>query len=191
MVPLVYRVLLGVDAGHLPARMKLRASLDLYRAGGMHMASSRELGMRRVGKGLGKRLGVILKAAATTMLLVPMLILTGSLVTPAAANQVLILASTVSGGSTSSEAAEVTAKGFVPVLVDDATWGAMTTSQFASYKAIVIGDPTCSETIPAAAVANTSTWGAAVTGNTLIIGTDPVFHGKTQFVNQGIDFALA
>jgi hypothetical protein len=67
----------------------------------------------------------------------------------------------------------------------------MTTAQFSSYKALIIGDPTCSETVPTAAVASASAWGPAVTGNTIIIGTDPVFHGKTQFVNQAVDFVLA
>lgn len=109
----------------------------------------------------------------------------------AAASEVLILGSSVSGGSSSAEAAEVAAKGYTPVVVDDATWQSMTTSEFSSYKALVIGDPTCSETAPAAAVATAAVWGPAVSGNTIIIGTDPVFHGKTQFVDQGIDFALA
>ena len=109
----------------------------------------------------------------------------------AAASEVLILGTSVSGGASSAEAAEVSAKGYTPVVVDDATWQKMTTSEFASYKALVIGDPTCSETPPAAAVATAAVWGPAVSGNTIIIGTDPVFHGKTQFVDQAIDFALA
>jgi hypothetical protein len=109
----------------------------------------------------------------------------------ATASEVLILGSSVSGGMSSAEAAEVSAKGYTPVVVDDATWQSMTTSQFASYKALVIGDPTCSETPPAVAVATAAVWGPAVSGNTIIIGTDPVYHGKTQFVDQAIDFALA
>jgi hypothetical protein len=109
----------------------------------------------------------------------------------ATASEVLILGSSVSGGTSSAEAAEVAAKGYTPVVVDDATWQSMTTSQFSSYKALVIGDPTCSETPPAAAVATAAVWGPAVSGNTIIIGTDPVFHGKTQFVDQAIDFVLA
>lgn len=109
----------------------------------------------------------------------------------ATASEVLILGSSVSGGTSSAEAAEVSAKGYTPVVADDATWQSMTTSQFASYKALVIGDPTCSETPPAVAIATAAVWGPAVSGNTIVIGTDPVFHGKTQFVDQAIDFALA
>jgi hypothetical protein len=117
----------------------------------------------------------------------------GGVISPAhaAAEQVLILGSSVTGGESSVEAAEVTAQGLTPVVVDDATWESMAPSQFATYRAIVIGDPTCSETPPAVAVSTASVWGHVVSGNTIIIGTDPVFHGKTQFVNQAIDFVLA
>jgi len=109
----------------------------------------------------------------------------------AASDEVLILGSSVSGGTSSTEALEVTARGFTPVVVDDSTWQAMSTSDFESYKAIVIGDPTCSETPPSVAVGTAATWGPAISGNTLVIGTDPVYHGKTQFIDQGIDFTLA
>jgi RHS repeat-associated protein len=120
----------------------------------------------------------------------------------AAANEVLILGSTVTGGTASEEGQRITADGFTPVVVDDPTWKSMTTGQFASYRAIVIGDPYCGaygdQSHIAAAVSNTATWGAAVNGNVLIIGTDPVLHsGGTltsspgQLVSHGIDFALA
>lgn len=120
----------------------------------------------------------------------------------AAANEVLILGSTVSGGATSLEGQRITVDGYTPVVVDDATWKSMTTAQFASYRAIVIGDPNCGaygdQSHIAAAVSNTATWGAAVNGNVLIIGTDPVLHsggtltsGPGQLVSHGIDFALA
>lgn len=120
----------------------------------------------------------------------------------AISNNVLILGSTVTGGTSSLEAQEVTAQGFTPVVVDDATWEGMTTAQFASYRAIVIGDPSCGTygdtTYLTAALSNPATWGAAVNGNVLIIGTDPVLHsggdptsGPGQLVSHGIDFALA
>jgi lysophospholipase L1-like esterase len=120
----------------------------------------------------------------------------------ATSNNVLILDATVSGGSSSVEAQEVSAQGFTPVVVNDATWEGMTTAQFASYRAIVIGDPSCGPygdtSYLTAALSNTATWGAAVNGNVLIIGTDPVLHsggdptsGPGQLVTHGIDFALA
>jgi hypothetical protein len=120
----------------------------------------------------------------------------------AAANEVLILGATVSGGTNSLEAQEITSQGFTPVVVDDATWEGMTTAQFASYRAIVIGDPTCGNYDDTshftAALSHPGTWGAAVNGNVLIIGTDPVFHsggtltsGPGKLIAHGIDFALA
>jgi GDSL-like Lipase/Acylhydrolase family len=112
----------------------------------------------------------------------------------AAANEVLILGSTVTGGTSSLEAQEVAAQGLAPIVVDDATWSAMSSAQFATYRAIVLGDATCSGTVPSAAVANTAAWGAAVTGNILINGTDPVFHasqGGSLVTQKAIDFAIA
>src|SRR5262245_32888432 len=109
----------------------------------------------------------------------------------AAATEVLILGSTVSGGTRSLEAQGVSAQGLTPIGVEDATWSAMPTAQFATYRAIVLGDPTCSDTVPSAAVANTATWGAAVTGNILINGTDPVYHdsqGGSLVTQKAIDF---
>lgn len=130
---------------------------------------------------------------AAILVSVLVVILVGGVSQPAqsATDQVLILGSSVSGGDTSIEATEVTARGLTPVVVDDPTWESMSPAQFASYRAIVIGDPTCSETPPSAAVSTARVWGPVISGNTIIIGTDPVFHSKTQFVDQGIDFALS
>jgi lysophospholipase L1-like esterase len=112
----------------------------------------------------------------------------------AAASEVLILGSTVTGGTSSLEAQEVAAQGLTPIVVDDATWSAMSSAQFATYRAIVLGDATCSSTVPSAAVANTAAWGAAVTGNILINGTDPVYHagqGGSLVTQKAIDFVIA
>lgn len=112
----------------------------------------------------------------------------------AAVGKVLILGSTVSGGTNSIEAQEVTADGLTPVVIDDSTWQSLTTAQFASYGALILGDPTCTGSRPAAAEANAATWGAAVTGNVLINGTDPVFHaaqGGELATRRFVDFAVA
>ncbi len=71
------------------------------------------------------------------------------------------------------------------VEIDDAAaWGAKTQAQFATYRAIVLGDADCptetsgtvgDESVQAA-VANQPTWSAAITGPVAIVGTDPVFH---------------
>lgn len=111
----------------------------------------------------------------------------------AAANEVLILGSTVSGGTSSIEASEVTAKGLTPVVVDDATWQSMNQAQFAAYRAVILGDATCSSTIPTAAQSSVGTWGPAVTGNVLIVGTDPVYHasqGGEAVTRRGVDFVV-
>ena len=112
----------------------------------------------------------------------------------AAPGEVLILGSTVSGGTSSIEALEVANLGLTPVVVDDASWSTFTAAQFGSYRAIVLGDATCSGTSPAAAEANTAAWGSAVTGNVLVNGTDPVFHsgqGGEGLTRRAIDFVVA
>jgi len=74
------------------------------------------------------------------------------------------------------------------VIVNDAAWGSMTQSDFASYSAIVLGDPGCArDTTPITAAQNNSgTWGPAITGPVAIIGTDPEFH-----FNAGVPIATA
>ncbi len=110
--------------------------------------------------------------------------------------KVLILDSTVSGGAGSREATAATAAGEGVDIVNGVQWAAMTTAQFAAYDAIVLGDPTCvGEPSPIApAIANASTWEAAVDGNVILIGTDPVFHsslpGPVRLINNGVGFAV-
>jgi hypothetical protein len=144
----------------------------------------------------------VLALFAATGIVAPNSVIPSAESAAAAATDVLILGSTVTGGTASLEAQRVSADGYTPVVVDDVTWESMTTAQFASYRAIVIGDPTCGSyddtSHLTAALSNPATWGAAVNGNVLIIGTDPVFHsggtltsGPGQLVAHGIDFALA
>jgi hypothetical protein len=116
----------------------------------------------------------------------------------ASGNRVLILAGTVTGGTSSIEASEAAAQGMSVDVVDAATWSSMTAAQFASYRAIILGDPTCygPGTSPDidAAVANAKTWGPTINGNIVILGTDPVFHasqGGETVTRRGVDFALA
>jgi hypothetical protein len=114
----------------------------------------------------------------------------------------LILESMVSGGASSPEATLATAKGFAVTVVDDATWGAMTATQFSDYQLIIIGDPTCSS-IPPVVSQNAAALADAVmdrvgsntrVGNRVLIGTDPVYHysGRGEnLISRGIDFAGA
>lgn len=56
----------------------------------------------------------------------------------------------------------------------------MTTADFAKYKAIVIPDCLCNSSLATVDFldATKSVWSPAVTGNMVIIGTDPSFHAK-------------
>ncbi|KAK6541960.1 hypothetical protein TWF694_007733 [Orbilia ellipsospora] len=77
-------------------------------------------------------------------------------------------------------------------VVTDAVWQSMSVNDFKQYKAIIIGDPIESdpsyldELMP-----NRKTWGAAVEGNVIIIGTDTSNHyGNAQdLMSNGIAFA--
>ena len=121
----------------------------------------------------------------------------------AAAESVLILGSTVFDPSgvgnpaNSLEAKTATALGFTVNIVDDATWQGMTAAQFATYRAIILGDPRCGNVAAvSAATTNAGVWGPLVTGNVIIIGTDPVFHqppasGNGKILTEkGIAFAV-
>lgn len=114
----------------------------------------------------------------------------------AATPDVLILGpTTVPANATGLEATTATGVGLT---VDIATNGNWSTKPYGSYKAIVLGDPQCgspaSTTPITAAIANAATWGAAVTGNVVIIGTDPTAHqsqGGAQLWKSAIAFAAA
>ena len=113
----------------------------------------------------------------------------------AAPGEVLILDSTVSGGAGSTLAQKFVLAGKTPVVVSPVTWSSMTASQFDSYDAIVLGDPTCSGLGPeAAATANAAVWSSVVDGNVVIIGTDETFHegqGGAQLMEKASAFSVA
>jgi uncharacterized repeat protein (TIGR01451 family) len=97
-------------------------------------------------------------------------------------------------GPTDSDALRqaVTDAGFVPVVASEETWAGMTTAQFSEYRALLIGDPFCgSLDVVEAAVANRAVWGAAVDGNVIVDGTDPVLHSRDQFTDAAVRFASA
>ncbi len=110
-----------------------------------------------------------------------------------AVNDVLILDTTNWPQTT----AAATFNGLTYDVVDAATWGAMTTVDFAQYKAIVLADPDCfyagpGDTTPVApAIANANVWGAAVTGPVIIIGADEVYHDKNLVSEDAMAFAVS
>lgn len=120
-------------------------------------------------------------------------------------NSVAILKSTTGPADPSLEKAKVLALGMTVVEMSDADWMATTSAEFATYKALVIGDPSCvglGHPGFATAEATRATWGPAVTGNVVVVGTDPTFHSLfyagglpgpdgDQVAASGIAFAAA
>ena len=51
---------------------------------------------------------------------------------------------------------------------------------FATFKALILGDPTCTG-FPTVPETNRVVWSAAVTGNIVVVGTDPEFHSSFAF----------
>ena len=130
----------------------------------------------------------------------------------AATADLLILSTTITkpaadGNLLSVEEQEAVALGLTVEIATPLQWAAKTTAQFAAYKALILGDPTCDRDNPpggttdphmAAALANKNVWGPAVNGNITIYGTDPTFHtiygpgaGPRQVVHSSINFAAS
>jgi Bacterial Ig-like domain (group 1) len=111
-----------------------------------------------------------------------------------ATDRVLILGDTVSGGMSSIEAKEAIKLGFAVDVATVGTWP-KTLADFQQYRAIILGDPLCKGiTAVATAAANATTWGKAVNGNVIIVGTDPVVHaanGGELLTQKAVDFATA
>jgi LPXTG-site transpeptidase (sortase) family protein len=107
---------------------------------------------------------------------------------------VLILSTTSSNGV---ESAQATALGFTVEMADATQWGAKSTADFATYRALILGDARCSgQSIYAAALANRTTWSPAINGNIMLIGGDPGYHANAspqdkakQEIRQSIGFA--
>ena len=90
----------------------------------------------------------------------------------AAPPTVLILSSTVTGGAASEEAQAAIALGYNVDVVTPAQWATKTQADFASYRALILGDATCTDiSVITAAEANASVWGPAVNGNVIIQGS--------------------
>lgn len=84
--------------------------------------------------------------------------------------------------------------------VSDAEWRSYTTGDFARYKAIVVPDPNCGSLEQVKFLDDTkAAWSPAVTGNIILIGTDPGYHatvppiqpGAASLIEGGVSFAAA
>lgn len=97
-------------------------------------------------------------------------------------NSVLILGTTIGPASPSLEESKAAALGYTVVVASALDWAGMTAGDFASYKAVVLGDRSCSigGTSPDldAALANRAVWSPVIIGNVVVIGTDPTFHSS-------------
>ncbi len=122
---------------------------------------------------------------------------------PVSPGRVLILGPTVSGSPSFEETKALLVPGVTAVDVV-ATFAGITattgapfdaTKGFEAYRAIILGDPTCTGTAPTAAAG--TAWQPVVrgdNGNVVIIGTDPRFHsvlGGEIVIEKGIAFAAA
>jgi hypothetical protein len=128
-------------------------------------------------------------------LFMPVALVLGAIGAPSAAAVVrmaLINGDTVSG-SPSQEEAIATALGFAVTVVSDATWGAMTASDFGQYDLLIAGDPTCG-TLPPGLGSSASVYGPVVlglaggrteAGNRIVVGTDPVYHDGGDYTSPG------
>lgn len=102
--------------------------------------------------------------------------------------------------SVEQEAAE--ALGYTVEVASPTVWAGKSAADFASYRAIVLGEPNCAvdPASVAAAASTTSVWGPAVTGNVVVLGNDTTFHvlngtslpANPRLVTQtGIQFAAS
>ena len=90
------------------------------------------------------------------------------------------------------------ALGFTVVALDPPAWSTLTTEDCKTYRAIILPDPNCnyfSPSILGPVEANRAVWSLAVTGNIIVIGTDPSFHksipGATTLMQQSLKFVTA
>lgn len=96
------------------------------------------------------------------------------------ANSVLILGATVLP-SPSLEEAKAAELGYTVVVDTDAEWLSRSAADFATFRAVIFGDRICALSASPyldAALANRAVWSAAITGNIVVIGTDPMFHSS-------------
>jgi hypothetical protein len=90
-----------------------------------------------------------------------------------AVDRVLVLGQTVSGGANSQEARAAAALGFTVEIATTPQWLAKSTANFAAYRAVVLGDPSCGNvSVLNPVIASRPTWGPAINGNVIVIGTD-------------------
>jgi hypothetical protein len=98
----------------------------------------------------------------------------------------------VYGPSDETESGVATGGGHTVTVATEATWAGMTTEQFAAFDAIVIGDAGCEDAdgILDGAIANRTTWSAAVNGPITLSTFDPGAHDDGPGGNQDTELTL-
>lgn len=106
--------------------------------------------------------------------------------------KVLILGSSVNGGLQSREAQAARDQGFDVHVVTPAQWKAMRSTEFMTYRALVIGDAACAGNDNAftAALESRNNWGHIVDGSVVIIGADPASNHTPDLVENAIAVAV-
>lgn len=101
-------------------------------------------------------------------------------------------------GPTTGDEAPLVSDTFTIVTLDAVQWAALTAADVATYRAVVLGDPNCiyNPTPLDPVVANRAVWSEAITGNVVLIGTDPSLHAESQpgaktLMEKSIEFAAA
>ncbi len=112
---------------------------------------------------------------------------------------VLVFPNSVNGGSSAAEAVEAASLGCSVTIFSASVLSGMTQAQqttyFATFTAIIVGDPststTCATTVPSDALTYAAEWGPAVTGNIAVIGTAPVLGSGTTLMDDAITYAVS
>ncbi|MGD0557348.1 MAG: DUF6531 domain-containing protein, partial [Streptosporangiaceae bacterium] len=171
--------------------------LRVFRAGG----TGRRRRVRRVTVGSRRALSFALAPVVVVALaVVPVAIqVVHAPKAKASSGSVLILTTSVNDGSSSAEA-EAVPSGYTVTIESASAWDDLTEADFEEYSAIIIGDPStddsCSTTVPAAALSDASTWGAAVTstdGHVAVLGTASALAGSsgTTLMKDAIGYTLS
>jgi len=132
---------------------------------------------------------------------------------PVESKRILVLASTLDPMLDPTDAADlallratpivraIEELGFLPDIVNNATWTGMTQAKFAGYRALVLGDPPAewNASVYEAAKQSKETWLKTIAGNVVVVGSDPSHHspggtdplapGAYQLIRDSIKFS--
>lgn len=123
------------------------------------------------------RVGVAIASVVFATLLGPVVTTAGATSSPT--KTALIYGPSVINGTSSMEAQDLVAQGYAVTIASSTQWASMSTSEFAAYNLLVVGDPRCNDVFyNSPLTSSATTWVPAVSGNVILIGTDPAFHGQ-------------